>query len=70
VWIYVLAYTGGNGGWLRGFRVAGDVWLEVRGGMSFFRRFELLNEDSEPVSFGEQRLPPAPFGKVRITYEY
>ena len=65
-----LAYTDGNGGVFVGARLAGELWLDVRGGMSVFRRFQMLNANDEPVSFGEQRLPPAPFIKARLTYEY
>ncbi|MEM6929350.1 MAG: DUF6268 family outer membrane beta-barrel protein [Myxococcota bacterium] len=65
-----LAYTDGNGGAFVGARLAGELWLDLRGGVSVYRRFEMLNADDEPVSFGEQRLPPAPFVKARLTYEY
>ena len=65
-----LAYTDGNGGARVGARLVEALWLEARVGVSFFRRFELLNADDEPVSFGEQRLPSAPFVKVRLSYEY
>ncbi|MEN0067610.1 MAG: DUF6268 family outer membrane beta-barrel protein [Myxococcota bacterium] len=65
-----LAYTDGNGGGFVGARVAGELWFDVRGGISVYRRFEMLNAQDEAVSFGEQRLPPAPFIKARLTYEY
>ncbi|MEO0601194.1 MAG: DUF6268 family outer membrane beta-barrel protein [Myxococcota bacterium] len=65
-----LAYTDGNGGAFVGARIAGELWLDIRGGVSVYRRFEMRNVDDEPVSFGEQRLPPAPFIKARLTYEY
>jgi len=65
-----LAYTDGNGGAFAGARLTGELWLEVRGGVSFYRRFDPRSAQNESVSFGEQRLPQAPFIKARLTYEY
>ena len=65
-----LAYTNGLVGGFVGVRIAGELWADVRGGVGVFRRFELLNDANEPVSFGEQRLPASPFVNVRLTYEY
>lgn len=65
-----VAYTDGNAGGFVGVRLAGELWLEVHGGASFYRRFEMLDVEDEPVVNGDQRLRPAGFGKVRLTWLY
>lgn len=61
-----VAYTDGNVGGFVGARVVGGLWLEAHGGASVYRRFEMLDVNDEPVVNGDQRLPPAGFGKLRL----
>ena len=65
-----LASTDGRLGLFAGAELHPSLWLELRAGLSAYRRFELLNEDNEPVSDGDQRLPAAPFAIVNLSYEY
>ncbi|MCB9762801.1 MAG: hypothetical protein H6739_23575 [Alphaproteobacteria bacterium] len=65
-----IAYTDGNLGLLLGARPAGDLWIELRGGVSVYRRFEMLNADDAPITGGDQRLPPAAFAAVKVGWAY
>lgn len=65
-----LAATDLRVGALIGIRLHRELWAELRGGASVYRRFELLNPDDGPVTGGDQRLPVAPFALAQVSYEF
>ncbi|MEN0064677.1 MAG: DUF6268 family outer membrane beta-barrel protein [Myxococcota bacterium] len=69
-----IAYSAGNATLMVGQRVLrtaednGGLWLELHGGVSFLRRFELLSVAETPLEGADTRLPGSAFASFGIRY--
>jgi hypothetical protein len=63
-----VSYTVGSAGVLAGVRLTSTVWLTTFTGISFYRRFERLNDGNGSLDGGAQSLPASGFFRANITW--
>jgi hypothetical protein len=63
-----ITYTVGSAGLLAGVRLTSTIWLTTFAGVSFYRRAEEQNRDSDAVPDGVHRMPAALFVRTSLTW--